>query len=150
MRHHDAPSGIASDLDDPSLTPGQKRRVRLFAQVEATVTERIEELCVSGGLEVTDVAVLVVAPSAHELVFGEQICAGTSVLLGHRDHIYEFLSAALPKAEDAPFDPYADLRDPAPPECVRVLVLDHESLTVLSYGTFVTVQVPSSKRAASA
>jgi len=150
MLHHDAPSGIAGDLDDPSLTPGQKRRIRLFAQVEATVTARIEELCVTGGLDVTDVAALVVAPSAHELVFGAKLCPGTSVLLGHRDHVYEFLAAALPKAEDAPFDPYADLRDPAPSGCVRVLVLDHESLTVLSYGTFVTVQVPGNGRAASA
>ncbi len=147
MHDDEAPSGLSASLDDPSLTPGQKRRIRLFAKVESTVCSRIEELCAKGGLEVTDVTVLVVDPSAHELVFGDQLCEGPSVLLGHRDRVYEFLAAALPKAPDAPFDPYVDLREPAPPQCVRVLVLDHESLTVLSYGTFVTVRVDPKHRA---
>jgi hypothetical protein len=147
MRDEHPPSGIAKSLDDPSLTPGQRRRVELFAGVEATVCERIEQLCVAGGLPVTDTAVLVVAPNANELVFGDEMGRGTSVLLGHRLRVYEFLEAALPKAPDAPFDPYADLLDPAPARCVRVLVLDHESLTVMSYGTFVTVRVDPGKQA---
>jgi hypothetical protein len=147
MRDDHAPSGIAKSLDDPSLTPGQRRRVELFANVEATVCERIEQLCVAGGLPVTDTAVLVVAPNANELVFGDEMGRGTSVLLGHRLRVYEFLEAALPKAPDAPFDPYADLLDPAPARCVRVLVLDHESLTVMSYGTFVTVRLDPGKQA---
>ena len=84
MRDDHAPSGIAKSLDDPSLTPGQRRRVELFANVEATVCERIEQLCVAGGLPVTDTAVLVVAPNANELVFGDEMGRGTSVLLGHR------------------------------------------------------------------
>lgn len=141
MRDDHAPSSIANNLDDPSLTPGQRRRVELFAGVEHTVCERIEQLCAAGGLPVTDTAVLVVAPAANELVFGDDMGRGTSVLLGHRLRVYEFLEAALPKAPDAPFDPYADLLQPAPERCVRVLVLDHESLTVMSYGTFVTVRV---------
>ena len=147
MRDDDAPSGLAKSLDDPSLTPGQRRRIELFANVEGTVCERIEQLCAAGGLPVIDTAVLVVAPSANELVFGDEMGRGTSVLLGHRLRVYEFLDAALPKAPDAPFDPYADLLEPAPARCVRVLVLDHESLTVMSYGTFVTVRVNPGKQA---
>ncbi|MFT3764896.1 MAG: hypothetical protein QM820_05170 [Minicystis sp.] len=147
MRNDDAASGIAAHLDDPSLTPGQRRRIKLFADVEATVCARIEELCVAGGLEVIDTAALVVAPTANDLVFGDDMGKGTSVLLGHRLRLYEFLEAALPKAPDAPFDPYADLLVPSPARCVRVLVLDHESLTVMSYGTFVTVRMDADRRA---
>jgi hypothetical protein len=147
MRNEPASSGIAAHLDDPSLTAGQRRRIGLFAAVEAVVCARIQELCAAGGLEVIDTAALVVAPTANELVFGDPMGSGTSVLLGHRARLYEFLDAALPRAEDAPSDPYADLLQPAPARCVRVLVIDHESLTVLSYGTFVTVRMAGGNRA---
>ncbi|APR86752.1 hypothetical protein A7982_12101 [Minicystis rosea] len=147
---NDANAGITAHLDDPSLTPGQRRRVALFAGVENAVCARIEEMCAAGGLEVADTAVLVVAPSANDMVFGDDMGNGTSVLLGHRLRVYEFLEAALPKAPHAPFDPYADLLEPAPVRCVRVLVLDHESLTVMSYGTFVTVRMGDADKRAQA
>jgi len=67
------------------------------------------------------------------------------VILGHRDKLHAFLHAMLPPVEDAPFDPYADLLEPATARCVRVLIVDHESLTVMSYGTFVTVSMDASR-----
>jgi hypothetical protein len=139
-------SPLSAQLDDPALSAGQRRRVRLFAEVESTVTARMGELWEAGGLEVVDTAALVVGPTAIDLLFGDAPGHATRVLLGHRRRIYDFLSSALPKAEHAPFDPYVDLLDPAPPRCVRVLVLDHETLTVLCYGTFVTVAMDDPKR----
>jgi hypothetical protein len=139
--------GLSGFLDDESLTPGQKRRLAVFQSVESAVCERIEEVCGSGEVEITDVAVLVIAPAAHDLFFDEDVERGVSVVLGHRNRVEEFLRATLPPAEDAPSDPYADLQQPAPERCVRVLVIDDESLTVMSYGTFVTVEMDPTKRA---
>ncbi|MCC6551932.1 MAG: hypothetical protein IT372_02775 [Polyangiaceae bacterium] len=141
-------------LEGPSLTEGQRRRLRLFQAVEGAICARIERICTEEAIDVTDVAVLVVAPEVRELFFGDAPAAGprqardggpTSVVLGHRDRLHAFLHGALPPSEDAPFDPYADLTEPAPARCVRVLIVDHESLTVMSYGTFVTVSLDSSR-----
>jgi hypothetical protein len=121
--------------------------------VEGGICTRIERICTEEGIEVVDVAVLVVAPDVQAIFFasapGALDVAGegarTSVILGHRDKLHAFLHAMLPPVEDAPFDPYADLLDPAPARCVRVLIVDHESLTVMSYGTFVTVSMDASR-----
>lgn len=139
---------LATWLDDPSLTEGQKRRLGVFHSVERTVSARIEHLCQGGDLEVMDVAVLVVAPAAQEIFFSGELGPGTSVILGHRLRIHAFLTQMLPAADDAPFDPYADLLEPAPVRCVRVLVIDDESVTVMSYGTFVTVRIGGNRSAA--
>jgi hypothetical protein len=139
--------GLRAWLDDEALTPGQKKRLSLFQSVEMPVCARIEEVCGAGGMEVTDVAVLVIAPEARGLFFDDVEGVGVSVIIGHRSRLRAFLVAALPPAPGAPADPYADLLEEAPPRCVRVLVIDDESLTVLSYGTFVTVLVDPARRA---
>jgi hypothetical protein len=140
--------GLRAWLDDASLTPGQKKRLSIFHSVESPVCARIEEVCGAGGVEVTDVAVLVIAPAARALFFDEEETGdGVSVVIGHRSRVRAFLNATLPPAETAPSDPYADLLEAAPPRCVRVMVIDDESLTVLSYGTFVTVRVDPGRRA---
>jgi hypothetical protein len=139
--------GLSAWLDDPALTEGQKRRIGVFQGVEAAVCARIEEVTGKGEVAVVDVAVLVIAPEAHELFFDQEVEKGTSVVMGHRERLYAFLQNALPPSEEAGIDPYADLLDQAPPRCVRVLVIDDESLTVMSYGTFVTVDVDPKKRA---
>ena len=140
--------GLRSFLDDASLTPGQRKRLSIFQSVESPVCARIEEVCGAGGVEVTDVAVLVIAPAARALFFDEEEAGdGVSVVIGHRSRVRAFLNATLPPAETAPSDPYADLLEAAPPRCVRVMVIDDESLTVLSYGTFVTVRVDPGRRA---
>ncbi len=134
--------GLGAWLDDASLTLGQKKRLSIFHSVETPVCARIQEVCGAGGVEVTDVAVLVIAPEARALFFDEDEAGdGVSVVIGHRTRVRAFLNATLPPAPSAPSDPYADLLQPAPARCVRVMVVDDESLTVLSYGTFVTVQV---------
>jgi hypothetical protein len=139
--------GLRAWLDDAALTPGQKKRLSIFQSVENPVCARIEELCGSGEVEVVDVAVLVIAPEARDLFFEEGMAEGVSVVIGHRDRIRAFLNAALPPAPDAPADPYLDLLEAAPEHCVRVLVIDDESLTVMSYGTFVTVRVDPGNQA---
>jgi hypothetical protein len=140
--------GLRAWLDDASLTPGQKKRLSIFQSVESPVCARIEEVCGAGGVEVHDVAVLVIAPQARALFFDEDEAGdGVSLVIGHRSRVRAFLNATLPPAETAPSDPYADLLEPAPPRCVRVMVIDDESLTVLSYGTFVTVRVGPGKQA---
>jgi hypothetical protein len=138
--------GLCRGLDDVSLTDGQRRRLAVFQSVESVVCDRIEQICGSSGISVTDLAVLVIAKEAHGLFFadGEE---GVSVVIGHRERISSFLCAALPPSPDAPSDPYADLHQSAPPRCVRVLVIDDESLTVMSYGTFITVEMDPRKRA---
>jgi hypothetical protein len=146
-QHGSTAEDLSTWLTDPSLTEGQRRRLRVFQDVEASVSSRIEQLCQGGDLDVVDVAVLVVAPTAQELFFDGELGEGTSVILGHRSRIHAFLSQMLPAAPDAPFDPYADLLEPAPVRCVRVLVIDAESLTVMSYGTFVTVRIGAGDRA---
>jgi hypothetical protein len=93
------------------------------------------------------VAVLVIAPEARGIFFDGDREPGVSVVIGHRRLVRDLLAAALPPAPGAPADPYADLAEEAPPRCVRVLVIDDESLTVLSYGTFVTVAVDPNRRA---
>jgi hypothetical protein len=134
--------GIEAFIASTSLTEGQQRRLRVLQSVEAAVTAKVEELCSTTPTDVTDVAVLVVAPEARSLLFEEDdVELGTSVVVGERDKLYEFLSAVLPPGPDAPVDPYGDLLVAAPALCVRVLVLDRESLTVLSYGTFLTVRL---------
>lgn len=137
----DGQASLSAFLSDASLSEGQRRRVALFRSVEGGVCARVEQMCVTNGIEVTDVAVLVVDISAHDLFFQGEEAEGTCVVLGHRDQIRDFLRSVLPPAEDAPFDPYEDLESPAPARCVRVLIVDHESLTVMSYGTFVTVRL---------
>ncbi|MDI1445851.1 hypothetical protein [Polyangium sp. 6x1] len=139
------PASLSNFLADASLTEGQRRRIALFRSVENAVCSRIEQICVTSGLDVVDVAVLVVDVSAHELFFQDDEPVGTCVLIGHRDKVHAFLRSALPPAEDAPFDPYEDLRTAAPARCVRVMIVDQESLTVMSYGTFVTVRLDASE-----
>ena len=161
--------GLEAYLEEPGLTEGQRRRLGLFHAVEGGICTRIERLCTEEAIEVTDVAVLVVAPDVHALFFtndaltndaltdgaladgapgqptGGGDVARTSVILGHRDKLHAFLHTMLPPSDDAPFDPYADLLDPAPSRCVRVLIVDHDSLTVMSYGTFVTVSMDAAR-----
>ncbi|WP_437726875.1 hypothetical protein [Sorangium sp. So ce861] len=131
-------------LEEPGLTEGQRRRLRLFQTVEDAVSDRVEQLCTCSELEVTDAAILVVSPAARRLLFRSAAVRGAeppaaSVILGHRARLHAFLHAALPPTDEAPFDPYADLLAPSPPQCVRVLILDEDSLTVLNYGAFVVV-----------
>ncbi len=175
-------------LKEPGLPEGQRRRLRLFQTVETGICHRIERFCTENALEVTDLAVLVVAPEAQILFFngalepepadgvsdgyplpglsadatrtrdqgpadagrrasgpGRSSMPSVSVILGHRERLHAFLHSVLPPSDDAPFDPYMDLRDPAPARCVRVLIVDHESLTVMSYGTFVTLRLDVSQ-----
>ncbi len=140
--------GLRAWLDDAALTPGQKKRLAVFGSVEGPVCARIEEICGNGSVEVVDVAVLVVAPEARQLFFDDDVVEkGVSVVIGHRSRVYSFLNAALPPAEDAPGYPYVDLLEAAPARCVRVMVVDDDSLTVMSYGTFVTVRMSPGKRA---
>lgn len=137
----DDPTNLDVFLDDPSLTPGQKHRLSLFHRIEAVVCSRVEEMCATGDVDVTDIAVLVVDPSATELLFGDDQPEGTTILMGHRCEVRAFLNSTLPAAEDAPFDPYDDLLEPSPMQSIRVLIMDASSLTVMSYGTFVTLNV---------
>jgi hypothetical protein len=140
--------GLRAWLDDASLTRGQKKRLSIFQSVESPVCARIEEVCGAGGVEVTDVAVLVIAPQARALFFDEEeVGTGVAVVIGHRTRVRAFLNATLPPAPTAPSDPYADLLEAAPDCCVRVMVVDDESLTVLSYGTFVTVRMGPGRQA---
>lgn len=143
--HDDERDGKASDLDvcldDASLTEGQKRRLELFRAVESGICSRIETLCERSGLEVTDVAVLVIGPSAPDVFFGGQRERVINVVMGHRSRIYALLIGLLPPLPEAPIDPYADLLEPSPDRCVRLLIIDEESITVLSYGSFITVRI---------
>ncbi|MGK4006355.1 hypothetical protein WMF31_27300 [Sorangium sp. So ce1036] len=137
-------------LEEPGLTEGQRSRLRLFQTVEALVCDRVEQLCARGGLDVTDTAILVVSPAAHRLFFrgaapGNAEPSGASVVLGHRERLHGLLHAVLPPAAEAPFDPYADLLAPSPPQCVRVLIVDEGSLTILNYGAFVVVRLDRSE-----
>src|SRR5262249_52016916 len=77
-------SGLRAWLDDADLTPGQRKRLSVFQSVEAPVCARIEEVCGSGGVEVTDVAVLVIAKEARRLFFDDDSRLGVSVVIGHR------------------------------------------------------------------
>lgn len=141
-------SDLDAYIDGEEISEGQKSRLRVFQGVEGGVCTRVEELCEKGGVDVTDVGVLVIAPRAHSLFFddGEE-SPGTDVVLGHRSKLYAFLRAVLPPAEGAPIDPYVDLLEPSPTRCVRVLIIDDESITVLCYGTFVTVRMDPANRA---
>jgi len=149
--HDDASDGTAVDLDvylnDASLSEGQRRRLGLFRSVESGVCSRIESLCERSGIEVTDVAVLVIGPSAQEAFFGWGGERVINVVLGHRTRVYALLNVVLPPLPEAPVDPYADLLQPSPDRCVRVLIIDEESITVMSYGTFITVRVDPANRA---
>jgi hypothetical protein len=127
-------------LDNPALSEGQKHRLALFRSIEAVVCSRVEEMCATGDIDVTDIAVLIVDSSAHDLLFQDQP-RGTTILVGHRFEVRSFLNSMLPAAEDAPFDPYDDLLEPSPMQSIRVLIMDDHSLTVMTYGTFVTVQM---------
>ncbi len=132
---------LEAHLGDPALTSGQRRRLGIFKAVESSVSERIEAFCEETGAAVTDVAVLIIAPSAQGIFFGPAEERGTAVILGERTRLHGFLTSVLPPVPGAPFDPYADLLEPAQDRCVRVLILDEESLTVLSYGSFITVEL---------
>jgi hypothetical protein len=149
--HDDVTGPRISDLDayieSGPLSDGQKNRLRTFQTVESGVCERVEEICERTGIDVIDVAVLVIAPGAQRMFFGEDAEPGTNVVLGHRDRLYSFLNAVLPPTPEAPFDPYVDLLSPSPARCVRVLIIDDESLTVMSYGTFVTVRIDPANKA---
>jgi hypothetical protein len=128
-------------LDDQALTSGQLRRLGIFKGVESSVATRIEAFCEETGAEVTDVAVLIIAPTAQGIFFEATNDRGTAVILGDRVRLHGFLETVLPPVPGAPFDPYVDLLEPAPLRCVRVLIIDDESLTVLSYGSFITVNL---------
>ncbi|WP_437870525.1 hypothetical protein [Sorangium sp. So ce363] len=133
-------------IEEPGLTEGQRRRLRLFQTVEEAVSRRVERLCTSSEIEVTDAAILVVSPAARRVFFridarGSAEAPGASVIVDHRARLHEFLHAVLPPVDDAPFDPYVDLLAPSPPQCVRVLIVDEDSLTVLNYGAFVVVNL---------
>jgi len=144
--------GEAYELDarggDPSLPLGQKRRLDLFRAVESGVSSRIEAVCERTGMEVRDVAVLVLGPSAPEALFDPE--AGPdrviNVLIGHRARMYAWLAGVLPPPEHD-VDPYADLLEQAPEQCVRVLIIDEGAITVMSYGSFITVRVEPGKQA---
>lgn len=143
-------SSLEAYLKEPGLTEGQRRRLRLFQTVETAVSDRVEELCTCSALDVTDAAILVVSPAARRLFFRSPASSradppGASIVLGHRARLYAFLHAVLPPADEAPFDPYADLLAPSPPQCVRVLIVDEDSLTVLNYGAFVVVSLDRSE-----
>lgn len=128
-----------AQLETAALTSGQRRRLGIFQLVENGVSARIETFCEETGAEVVDVGVLIIAPAANGVFFGPSTEQGTAVILGDRQRLHAFLEEVLPPVEGAPFDPYADLLEPAPLRCVRVLIIDDESLTVLSYGSFITV-----------
>jgi hypothetical protein len=132
---------LEAHLDDRALTSGQVRRLGIFKGVESSVSTRIETFCEETDAEVTDVAVLIIAPTAHGIFFGAERAQGTAVILGDRVRLHAFLESVLPPVPGAPFDPYLDLLEPAPSRCVRVLIIDDESLTVLSYGSFITVDL---------
>jgi len=129
---------LAAALADVTLTEGQRRRVRLFQAVEPAVAERIERAYLLTSMDVTDVAVLIVSPDAQSVLFGEEVTDELTVVIGHRTKLYTFLSSLLWRAGDEA-DPYVDLLTPAPPRCVRVLVVDRNAVTVLSYGSFVAL-----------
>lgn len=140
---------IEAVLEEPGLTEGQRSRLRLFQTVEAIVSERVEQLCARSDLDVTDTAILVVSPAARRHFFrgvalGNAEAPGATIVLGHRERLHGLLHAVLPPAPEAPFDPYADLLVPSPPRCVRVLIVDEGSLTVLNYGAFVVVHLDRS------
>ena len=83
-------------MTEPTVPEGQLRMLRLFQAVEMGVCARVEQICTESGVDVTDVAVLVVAPTAHPLFFGDQRTPpGTSVVIGHREKLHEFLHTAL-------------------------------------------------------
>lgn len=123
------------------LTEGQQRRVALFRSLENGICSRVEDMCATSTLEVSDVGVLVVSKEAYPLLFDTEESPGASVVLGHRERLYEFLQTSLPSSSATALDPYVDLLEPAPARCVRVLIIDGESLTILSYGTFITVRI---------
>ena len=95
-----------------------------------------------------DVAVLVIGPTAPEVLFDPE--AGRdrviNVVIGHRARMYAWLSGVLPPPEHE-VDPYGDLLVEAPEQCVRVLIIDEGAITVMSYGSFITVRVDPSNRA---
>jgi hypothetical protein len=135
-------SGLGACIDhDPNLTESQRRRLRVFLGVEDGVVSRVESLCLQHDIEVTDLGVLVISADAREVFFGPGGEDSTNVILGHRRQIHGFLHAVLPPGPNAAADPYLDLLEPAPAFCVRVLIVDAESVTVLSYGSFVTVML---------
>ena len=128
-------------LEAAALTSGQRHRLAIFRLVESGVSQRIETFCEETGAEVVDVGVLIIAPTAHAVFFEATMEQGTAVILGDRRRLHAFLEEVLPPAPGAPFDPYMDLLEPAPLYCVRILFIDDESLTVLSYGSFITVEL---------
>ncbi len=128
-------------LDAAALTSGQRRRLAIFQLVESGVSARIETFCEETGADVVDVGVLIIAPAANSVFFGPTMEQGTAVILGDRVRLHAFLEEVLPPAPGAPFDPYMDLLEPAPLRCVRILIIDDESLTVLSYGSFIMVEL---------
>lgn len=142
---HDESEQTASDLDaylnDAALTEGQRRRLALFRVVEGGVCERIEALCEQSGIEVTDVAVLVIGPAAPEALWGIGGDGVINVVLGDRTRVYGLLRSLLPPPRGTALDPYGDLLARSPDGCVRVLIIDGDSLTVMSYGTFITVRL---------
>ncbi|WP_245678491.1 hypothetical protein [Chondromyces crocatus] len=138
-------------LREPGISEGQRRRLQLFQTVESGVCAKVERFCTEHGIEVTDLAVLLVAPEAH-LLFRNALLAQpgsgrrpstpqASLILGHRSQLHSFLRRALPPNESDAADPYMDLMTPAPARCVRILIIDDDSLTIMSYGTFVTVSM---------
>jgi hypothetical protein len=129
------------ELDAAALTSGQRHRLAIFKLVETGVSQRIETFCEETGAEVVDVGVLIIAPTARAAFFEATIEQGTAVILGDRLRLHAFLEDVLPPTPGAPFDPYMDLLEPAPLHCVRILIIDDESLTVLSYGSFITVEL---------
>jgi len=136
-----AQPSLEAFLAEEPLSEGQRRRVALFRRVEGEACARIEAVCASSGIDVADVAVLVVDASARDLLFPGQTGEGAVLIVGHRDEVRAILRSALPPADDAPFDPYEDLRSSAPASAVRVLIVERGALTVMSYGMFVTVQL---------
>ena len=145
LEHGGVGKDLETYLEGADLTDGQRRRLRLLKDVEGWICERVEELCSTSSVEVTDVGVLVVAAEAQHLLFDAEIGPpAASVIVGHRHKVREFLLSALPPEPNGP-DPYIDLVVPAPAQCIRILIVDGESLTVLSYGTFVTIRMHPSE-----
>ncbi|WP_231511865.1 hypothetical protein [Chondromyces apiculatus] len=153
-------SNLDRYLQEPGVSEGQRSRLRLFQSMETNVCTKVERFCTDNGVEVTDLAVLIVAPEAHVLfqdalktnpgrVAGRggegsvhlSALPSASVILGHRTRLHAFLRAALPTDDAEVQDPYRDLLVPSPMRCVRILIIDSDSITIMSYGTFVTVQM---------
>jgi hypothetical protein len=132
-------SDLISSLDRSALTRGQRQRIELFKLVEADICSRVEALCEQGEIDVTDLAVLVVGPTAPGEGSALSGVGMVNVVIGHRTRLYGLLHAVLPPSDEVTEDPYRDLLEPSPFRCTRVLVIHADALTMINYGCFAKV-----------